>query len=218
MFERPAKVDNRTPFGMLVSIFLIASIVAMMMATFLSSLLWSDYAFAGVSSTNIDGLHGTLHVRGLLTEAPCILEMNTAEQRVDMGATGSYQLRRPGDRGESISFTIKLRDCLHTSGRQLDERAGIKTWANDQPVVSIAFLASADVDNPQLVQAKGIEGMGLRITDSQHRDIRLGSRGLTQWLVPGDNELVYYAIPERTKAALKDGSYLARVNFSLNYD
>jgi type 1 fimbria pilin len=218
MKEGTDGVINSTPFCALFAILLLSSVVAAIAASFTIVILWPSDALARTDGTSVDGLHGTLHIHGLLAVAPCVLEMNTQEQSVDMGSTSITQLHRVGDRGDPVSFAIKLRDCLHSSGQQLDERTVVKTWANDQPVVSITFLGPANNDNPQLVQIKGVEGVGLRITDSLNRDIRLGSRGPVQRLEPGDNELVYYATPERTKATLKKGRYFARVNFSLNYD
>lgn len=82
----------------------------------------------------------------------------------------------------------------------------------------VSFRAPADADNPQLVKAQGVSGMGLRLLDAQGEDIRLGSRGKPLWLTPGSNVLNYNVMAERTGAPLRAGSFGATVDFSLNYD
>ncbi|EMH4079068.1 hypothetical protein RGI92_002338 [Serratia marcescens] len=80
------------------------------------------------------------------------------------------------------------------------------------------LLPLADVDNPQLVKAQGVSGLGLRFLDAGGEDVRLGSRGKPLWLTPGSDTLTYQVAPERTAAPLMAGSYRAVVDSSLSYD
>lgn len=87
-----------------------------------------------------------------------------------------------------------------------------------QPAVTVSFRANRDADNPQLVKAQGVSGLGLRLEDGRGEDVRLGSSGKALLLTPGQNTLSYTVTPERTPASLVAGSYRAVVNFHLSYD
>lgn len=144
--------------------------------------------------------------------------MTSLFQQVEMGVVPTAPLQRPGDRGEPVAVQLQLRDCLPVGGRQRDDRTGSLTWDGIQPVVSVSFAARMDDDNPALVQARGASGLGLRLLDSQKRDVRLGARGAPQFLTPYNDQLTYYVVPERTRAALAPGAFRASVDFRLNYD
>lgn len=166
----------------------------------------------------VEGANGTLYVHGALTESPCRLDMASARQDIALGETGTVRLMRVGMRGEPVEFKLKLTDCLRTSTESLDVRTGSKAWADNQPAITINFRATRDADNPQLVKAHGVSGMGLRLLDSEGQDVRLGSRGKPLWLTPGQNTLFFSVMPERTPAKLVAGYYQATVDFQLSYE
>jgi len=166
---------------------------------------------------NVAGEHGELQVFGAMTEGACRLDMTSAWQAVDLGNIALPELARVGDQGTPVAVVLKLRDCLRSPTEGLDTHSGTRTWDAIQPVVSVTFLAAADPDNPQLVKAAGVSGIGLRITDSQHRNIRLGERDVPQLVNTGDDELVYWVAAERTAAPLRPGNYRVVINLSLDY-
>ncbi|OJT41046.1 fimbrial protein [Serratia plymuthica] len=165
-----------------------------------------------------DGANGVLQVRGALTESACRLEMGSARQDIQLGETGTGRLQNVGDRGTSVGFELRLQDCLRSPAGSRDSRTGGLTWAAHQPAVTVSFSAPADVNNPQLVKAQGVSGVGLRLTDPLGQDVRLGSRGQPLLLTPGQNALAYQVTPERTRAPLVAGAYFAAVDFRLSYD
>ncbi|OKB68824.1 fimbrial protein [Serratia marcescens] len=175
-------------------------------------------AQAAVDNWNVDGANGTLYVHGALTESACRLEMASAWQDIALGETGTGRLQTVGGRGEPVRFELRLADCLRSPAGSRDLRTGGLIWANDQPAVTVSFNAVRDADNPQLVKAQGVTGLGLRLQDGLGRDARLGSRGAPLLLTPGQDTLSYTVTPERTPAGLAAGSYWARVNFHLSYD
>lgn len=166
----------------------------------------------------VDGANGVLQVRGALSESACRLEMASAWQDINMGTTASGRLRQVGDRGTPVNVQLKLQDCISGPARTLDERSGNLRWSPGQPAVTVRFLAPADLNNPELLQVQGTSGLALRVTDKLGRDIRLGSRGASLLLTPGDNQLTYTITPERTIAPLQAGAYQAQVNFGLSYE
>ncbi|EPK0251110.1 fimbrial protein [Serratia marcescens] len=165
-----------------------------------------------------DGANGVLQVRGALTESACRLEMASAWQDISLGEIGTGRLQHVGDRGTPVAFELQLRDCLRSPAGSRDSRTGALSWADNQPAVMVTFRAMQDVDNPQLVKAQGVAGLGLRLEDGRGQDVRLGSRGEPMLLTPGQNALSYTVMPERTAASLVAGSYRATLDFSLSYD
>lgn len=184
----------------------------------LAALLLAIPPAQAVDNWDVDGVNGTLYVHGALTESACRLEMESAHQDVTLGETGTGRLQQVGDRGEPVRFELRLADCLHSPASSRDVRTGALIWANNQPAATVSFQASRDADNPQLVKANGVLGLGLRMEHEYGQDIRLGSRGQPLLLTPGRNTLIYTAVPERTSAYPLAGSYRAVVDFHLNYD
>lgn len=172
-----------------------------------------------IDNGKVDGAHGTLHVRGALTESACRLDMASSRQTVDLGEISTRWLLHMGDRGTPVKIAIRLRDCLPSGAHHRDGRTGNVLWDPEQPAATFEFLAPADDDNPELIAVRGgVSGLALRLTDSAHRDVRLGSRGAPLLLTPGQNELIYYVVPERTRSPLLAGAFQAQVNFRLNYE
>ncbi len=194
--------------------------LALMVPLTLGTMLWLLPAAQGQTADNwyTDGANGVLQVRGALTESACRLEMASTWQDISLGEIGTGRLQNVGDRGTPVAFELLLRDCLRSPAGSRDSRTGALTWADNQPAVTVTFRAVQDADNPQLVKAKGVAGLGLRLTDSRGQDVRLGSRGEPLLLTPGQNALSYSVAPERTAAYLVAGAYRATVDFSLSYD
>lgn len=184
----------------------------------LAMLLWLLPAVHAVDNWQVDGANGVLQVHGALTESACRLEMDSARQDIWLGDVATGHLARVGDRGTAVTLELRLRDCLRGPANSRDERTGALSGAPDQPAVRVSFRAPADSDNPQLVKAQGVSGLGLRLLDAVGEDVRLGSRGKPLWLMPGSDTLTYFVAPERTAAPLRAGSYQAAIDFSLFYD
>ncbi|CAI0882831.1 PAP fimbrial minor pilin protein precursor [Serratia entomophila] len=194
--------------------------LALMAPLTLGAMLWLLPAAQGQVADNwyTDGANGVLQVRGALTESACRLEMESAWQDISLGEVGTGRLQNVGDRGTPVAFELLLRDCLRSPAGSRDSRTGALTWADNQPAVTVTFRAVQDADNPQLVKAQGVAGLGLRLEDGRGRDVRLGSRCEPLLLTPGQNALKYSVAPERTAASLTAGAYRATVDFSLSYD
>ncbi|HEP1044391.1 TPA: fimbrial protein [Serratia marcescens] len=192
--------------------------LALMGPLSLATLLWLLPAANAVDNWEVDGANGVLEIRGALTESACRLEMDSARQDIRLGEVATGRLAQPGDRGTPVMVQLRLTDCLPGPARTRDERIGTRYWAVDQPAVRVSFRAVVDGDNPQLVQAQGVSGLGLRLLDGNGEDVRLGSRGKPLWLTPGSTVLNYSVAAERTAAPLRAGGYWAVVNFSLSYD
>ena len=166
----------------------------------------------------VDGMSGVLDVSGSLHNSPCALDMTSAYQDVDLGSVSGSQLLRPGDQATPVAFQLRFVDCQRASGSIQSERTGNLVWSAYQPVVSVAFVAPADADDPRLVKVQGITGMGLLLTDALGRDAGLGSRGEPLFLQHGSDTLTWHVRPVRTSAALSRGAFRAAVDFRLVYE
>ena len=176
-------------------------------------------AFAGgAQAEDVEGMNGVLNILGSMHEAPCSLEMNSIHQTVDLGAVSTSQLQRPGDQAKAKAFQLRFQDCQRTAGSIRSERTDNLTWSAYQPVVSVAFVAPADADDPRLVNVRGISGMGLQLTDALGRDVHLGQRGEPLLLPMGSSAMTWHVRPTRTAAPLSSGAFKAVVDFRLNYE
>ncbi|KMT53773.1 fimbrial protein [Pseudomonas fildesensis] len=167
---------------------------------------------------DVEGMVGMLNISGSMHETPCSLEMSSLHQTIDLGAISAGQLQRPGDQATSVAFQLRFNDCRRTAGSITSERTGNLTWSAFQPVLSVAFMAPADADDPRLVKVQGITGMGLRLTDALGRDVQLGSRGEPLFLPLGGSTQTWNVQPTRTSAPLTSGAFRAVVDFRLNYE
>ena len=165
-----------------------------------------------------DAMSGVLEISGEFVNSPCVLDMSSADQSVDLGNVSRSQLLRPGDQASPVAFQLRFVDCNRASGSLMNERTGNLVWSAYQPVVSVAFLAPADKDDPRLVKVQGVTGMGLRLTDALGRDVRLGSRGEPLFLAYGNDTLTWQVQPTRTRAALSNGAFRATVDFRFIYE
>ncbi|EPF6561631.1 MULTISPECIES: fimbrial protein [Serratia] len=192
--------------------------LALMVPLSVAMMLWLMPASQAADNWQVEGSNGVLHISGALAESACRLEMASARQDVWLGEVATGRLEQVGARGVPVAFELRLRDCLRSRAASRDERTGILSWAPDQPAVRVSFSSRAVRDNPQLVKAQGVGGIGLRMLDEHGRNVRLGSRGEPLWLTPGSNVLAYRVMAERTAQPLVPGSYHAVVDFHLSYD
>ncbi|HIB8307017.1 TPA: fimbrial protein [Serratia marcescens] len=192
--------------------------LALMAPLTLTALLWLLPPAQAADNWQVEGANGVLYVQGALTESACRLEMDSGRQDIALGEVGTGRLTQTGDRGTPVQFELRLADCLRSPAGSRDLRTGGLVWANDQPAVTVSFRAVRDADNPQLIKAQGVSGLGLRMETARGEDVRLGDRGAPLLLTPGQNSLSYTIVPERTAANLAAGSYRAVVDFHLSYD
>lgn len=170
-------------------------------------------------SFDTDGLHGTLTVNGMMTEAPCTMDVTKSmRQEVSLGEIPSSSLRKPGDRAEPVSFELEFRNCIRTQSRLTDVRTDTPTWDAIQPVVSVSFVAVSNKYYPGMLSVKGVSGLALEVTDAQGEDIRLGSQGRPQFLDAPQGSLQYFVTPVRTPEKLTEGSFSAVMDFKVDYD
>lgn len=176
-----------------------------------------SFSPVAMASDESSGRAGVLYVSGTVTESACMLEVSSAFQDVDMGNIDTSLLRNLGDRSPPVSLQLRLQDCArHESTAQ--DQLGNFTWSATMPSASFSFTGARDSSNPELIQALGVGGMGLRLLDKDRQNVDLGGDGRPLLLNPGQNQVIYNIAPERTSAPLQPGPYSALIMFRLNYE
>lgn len=166
----------------------------------------------------IDGVSSSITVKGALVESTCVLDMASADQTITLSDIPKYELYQFGQDGQAIPFQLKLRDCGSTGNTVRDPNHGNNlTWLPDQQAVFFTFY-SEQQRNGLIKPIGNAQGIALRLEDRLHRSIALGQKSYLQILNQGDNNLVFYVIPQRTNEPLMPGAFSAVVNFQLTYE
>ncbi|MDT3252439.1 fimbrial protein [Serratia sp. root2] len=181
-------------------------------AALVMTLFFTDGAQADKRDADIFYIHGAL------TESACLLEMSSAYQDIWLGEMAVGSLAKAGSRAAPVAFQLRLRDCTRTGASFRDSPQKDRLWRGYQPAVTVSFTALPDADNPGLVKVQGLSGLGLRLLDSDKRDVRLGDRSRLQLLALRDEALQFYVVAERTRTPLLAGTYRAAIDFRMNYD
>ncbi|NLS54886.1 fimbrial protein [Hafnia alvei] len=167
----------------------------------------------------VEGMHGEIDVSGELTESPCYLSMESAEQTVNLGTIPRYRLQKIGDRAPEIAVHIQLKDCGMVSNHVQDDEHDETLYSLPDQQVAFMTINGNEADNSlHLLQVKGeAKGVALRLEDSKHQQLRVGehSRGLI--MSQGNTDMVLYAMLERTEMPLKEGKFNVLMNFTLGY-
>lgn len=162
-------------------------------------------------------LNGQFVVAGAMTESPCMIDMASDFQEIALGPLSSASLQKPGDQGQEVEFTFKLRHCIVSGTRLQNGESDVASLGRDLPVMRMEFVSVMDPVNHELVQLRGIKGVGLRLKDSRSRSVQLGQLTPPQFLNSGQNILKYTAVVERTSENLVAGPFQATVDFKIHY-
>lgn len=174
---------------------------------------------APVDGWEVEGMHGDIHVEGSLTESPCHLSMESAEQSVSLGTIPRYRLRRMGDHSPAVAVHLQLQDCGMASNHLRDNAHEESDYQLPDQLVSLLTIEGVESpDNLHLLKVNGdVKGVALRLEDPQHHQLVPGehSRGLI--MNQGNTDLVLYAMLERTEQPLIEGQFNVLMNFTLGY-
>ncbi|WP_158784162.1 fimbrial protein [Pantoea sp. BAV 3049] len=175
---------------------------------------------AGATSADegVDGDNGVLYVSGELTRGACNIEGDSKQQAVRMGTIGSGELTLPGRKAHGKAFHLHLRNCISSGPEEEERQTGTVVRVEDQPEARISFISARNADDPQLIAVQGAEGFGLRLEDHKHHLIQPGGEGEPLVLQTSNDDLVYWLIPERTRAKLQEGAWRTTVYMRLSYE
>jgi type 1 fimbria pilin len=167
---------------------------------------------------NVDGLNGGVTVSATLTDSPCTLAEESAEQKIFMGNLPQWRFSKAGALSQAVPVHLILEHCLFDGQVRSTEHGDNLYWYTEQPAVMMNIIGDEDPTNPHLFRLYGeAKGVALRLEDNQHNMIVPGERTRPQILSPGRNDLVINAQISRTSSELKLGDFNSIVNVGLEY-
>ncbi|MGB5116433.1 MAG: fimbrial protein [Providencia rettgeri] len=171
-----------------------------------------------INHWDVDGQHGQVHVKGILTESPCRIAMHSMYQDIEISDLKTADFPSIHSMGNEYPFYIELLDCLATPVNMLDPYSGNMTWSNDQPGFSIRFVTTKSENMSKYISIRGIEGLGLVLKDKQGNTITLGEYTKPKLVPQRQSILTYSVIPVRTSMNMTPGKFSSVISFQLNYD
>lgn len=169
-------------------------------------------------------VHSTVHFQGSVYASPCVLELNTQEQYVDLGEVSARSFHRIGDRSTPVTFSVRLKDCQRGASRSFVNSAGEATqngkryYLTGESAVSLSIAGDSDFYNSDLVRVSGgVKGAGLRIFSQDHENLMLNQPKGSWVLKPGDNNITLNASLEATSQVVSAGNFSGLVRLKLEY-
>jgi len=164
-----------------------------------------------------DGLNGGLTISATLTESPCTLAPESAEQEISMGNISWDQIRRNG-LSAAVPVHLILENCIPGSMLRDVTHGGNLDWLPSQPVVMMNIVGEAEPGDHQQFHLYGsVSGAALHLEDADRNTLIPGERSKPQVLTPGRNDVTLQAQLIRTSAPLIAGEYQALVTLGLEY-
>ncbi|MGG4610153.1 fimbrial protein [Providencia sp. Me31A] len=174
--------------------------------------------YRAMDSWAVDGQHGILRVKGMLTDSPCRLAMHSTDQTLDLGTVTRGDFPTLGAKGRAVSFQLELTDCLAVANARMDRQTGQIPWSKSQPAVSVQFMAVNRDASQRYVALQGISGVGLEIKDERGDILPLGQYSVPRLLAVGQSALIYTVTPVRITGPFLPGAFYAVIGFQLSYD
>ncbi len=169
-------------------------------------------------------VHSEVHFQGSIYASPCVLELSTQEQYVDLGEINARTFHRIGDRSAPVTFNIRLKDCQRGASRSFVNSAGEATqdgkryYLTGESAVSLSITGEPDFFNSDLVRIKGdVKGAGLRIFSQDHENLMLNQPKASWVIKPGDNNITLNAVLEATGQTVTAGNFNGLVRLKLEY-
>ncbi|HIF2548598.1 TPA: fimbrial protein [Salmonella enterica] len=165
----------------------------------------SGFANAETSGTQTPaagGNHGVIHFKGEITDSPCSLDADSADQTVDLGQVSSSKLK-DGGTSDATFFNIVLKDC--------DVDSVGKT-------VSATWSGIADASLPTAWGISGeATGAGIVLHDNSEQTINVGDTVSLGEIAKGDNTIVMSAFLKGDGQTIVPGTFESAANFQLSY-
>ena len=169
-------------------------------------------------------VHSTVHFQGSVYASPCVLELNTQEQYVDLGEINARSFHRIGDRSTPVTFSVRLKDCQRGASTSLVNSGGEATqnaeryYLTGESAVSLTISGEPDFFNSDLIRVSGgAKGAGVRIFSQNHENLMLNQPKASWVIKPGDNNITLQAALEATSHTVSAGNFSGLVRLKLEY-
>lgn len=174
--------------------------------------------------SNVSGEYGNVRFHGRVFVSPCVLDMASRDQTIDLGDISASRFRQGGDRSDPVLVTLYLNDCLKGSGHTLRDFPGQtsempeRTHSTVERGVSMTLMAESAPENSDLGRIHGdVRGAGIRLLTERKQLIHL-SQPQRMWILkPGDNAIHFLAALESIGREVTAGEFNGLVRLKLEY-
>ncbi|OUE66965.1 fimbrial protein [Citrobacter freundii] len=174
--------------------------------------------------SNVSGEYGNVHFHGRVFVSPCVLDMASRDQTIDLGDISASRFRQGGDRSDPVLVTLYLNGCLKGSGHTLRDFPGQTSempelaYSTVERGVSMTMMAEGAPENSDLGRIRGdVRGAGIRLLTERKQLIHLNQPQRMWILKPGDNAIHFLAALESFGREVTAGEFNGLVRLKLEY-
>ncbi|HAU5641942.1 TPA: type 1 fimbrial protein [Citrobacter freundii] len=174
--------------------------------------------------SNVSGEYGNVRFHGRVFVSPCVLDMASRDQTIDLGDISASRFRQGGDRSDPVLVTLYLNGCLKGSGHTLRDFPGQTSempelaYSTVERGVSMTMMAEGAPENSDLGRIRGdVRGAGIRLLTERKQLIHLNQPQRMWILKPGDNAIHFLAALESFGREVTAGEFNVLVRLKLEY-
>ena len=174
--------------------------------------------------SNVSGEYGNVRFHGRVFVSPCVLDMASRDQTIDLGDISASRFRQGGDRSDPVLVTLYLNGCLKGSGHTLRDFPGQTSempelaYSTVERGVSMTMMAEGAPENSDLGRIRGdVRGAGIRLLTERKQLIHLNQPQRMSILKPGDNAIHFLAALESFGREVTAGEFNGLVRLKLEY-
>lgn len=174
--------------------------------------------------SNVSGEYGNVRFHGRVFVSPCVLDMASRDQTIDLGDISASRFRQGGDRSDPVLVTLYLNGCLKGSGHTLRDFPGQTSempelaYSTVERGVSMTMMAEGAPENSDLGRIRGdVRGAGIRLLTERKQLIHLNQPQRMWILKPGDNAIHFLAVLESFGREVTAGEFNGLVRLKLEY-
>ena len=174
--------------------------------------------------SNVSGEYGNVRFHGRVFVSPCVLDMASRDQTIDLGDISASRFRQGGDRSDPVLVTLYLNGCLKGSGHTLRDFPGQTSEMPElahstvERGVSMTIMAEGAPENSDLGRIRGdVRGAGIRLLTERKQLIHLNQPQRMWILKPGDNAIHFLAALESFGREVTAGEFNGLVRLKLEY-
>ena len=174
--------------------------------------------------SNVSGEYGNVRFHGRVFVSPCVLDMASRDQTIDLGDISASRFRQSGDRSDPVLVTLYLNGCLKGSGHTLRDFPGQTSEMPElahstvERGVSMTLMAEGAPENSDLGRIRGdVRGAGIRLLTERKQLIHLNQPQRMWILKPGDNAIHFLAALESFGREVTAGEFNGLVRLKLEY-
>lgn len=174
--------------------------------------------------SHVSGEYGDVRFHGCVYVSPCVLDMASRDQSINLGDIPASAFHQAGDRSRPVLVTLFLNDCLKGSSHTIRDLPG-QTSATPplarstrEQGISLTLMAEGAWENSDLARIHGdVQGAGIRVMTEHQQLIHLNQPQRMWMIKPGNNALHFLAALESTGPEVSAGAFQGLLRLKLEY-